>query len=538
MPEKKNNLIRKGMIYKIVRNGVTYLVGEDYFYKTESYYEIVENENSGGIVFPSSMAVLDAYIVPICLQKAKLAGIPVCDYKISSGYISIPSIIYGLNYYANPSNYFIVKENSNVREVVRHISHNGKYPFCYQKIKEPSETVIYPSIFGKTKSLVPELKYIAEKIYKTFKIPLLNILVVNIDGEYRLSSLMSVRYSKIHKSEKEHLKNTILNGDLMNSENGTSHVTNYETLNGPIYSQSKILESIKKDYSSILGIFVDRQEISNSQKLDSLIKFRDAAEEMRHDVYFIFSAEIEKIAKVDALFIRSRTDPMNVSFVASKMAEFYGIPVIDDPYSIQICSDKINMYYHLMNRNVSIPKTIFVKKNDIYKDYVNELFKELGSPIIFKEPSTSFSLRVEKVYNRDEFIKIAKRFIKLSDRIVAQEYIESQFDWRIGVLNGRFLYGCKYIIPSETFKIQATINGHVAYCAVKSAPKEKIPMDVINLAIKAANSIGKGLYGVDIKEANDTTYVIEVNDNPSLESGELDYYPNAYGEIISYLTGR
>jgi len=63
-------------------------------------------------------------------------------------------------------------------------------------------------------------------------------------------------------------------------------------------------------------------------------------------------------------------------------------------------------------------------------------------------------------------------------------------------------------------------------------------MDVINLAIKAANSIGKGLYGVDIKEANDTTYVIEVNDNPSLESGELDYYPNAYGEIISYLTGR
>ncbi|MBU4189421.1 MAG: RimK family alpha-L-glutamate ligase [Candidatus Thermoplasmatota archaeon] len=324
----------------------------------------------------------------------------------------------------------------------------------------------------------------------------------------------------------------------MNSENGTSHVTNDEPLNGPIYNQSKILESIKKDYSSILGIFVDRQEISNSQKLNSLIKFRDVAEEMRHDVYFIFPAEIEKIAKVDALFIRSRTDPMNVSFVASKMAEFYGIPVIDDPYSIQICSDKINMYYHLMNRNVSIPKTIFVKKNDIYKDYVNELFKELGSPLIFKEPSTSFSLRVEKVYNTDEFVKIAKRFIKLSDRIVAQEYIESQFDWRIGVLNGRFLYGCKYIMPSETFKIQATINGHVVYCAVKSAPKEKIPMDVIDLAIKAANSIGKGLYGVDLKEANDTTYVIEVNDNPSLESGELDYYPNVYREIISYLTGR
>jgi len=38
---------------------------------------------------------------------------------------------------------------------------------------------------------------------------------------------------------------------------------------------------------------------------------------------------------------------MNVTYVASRMASFAGIPVIDDPASIQVCSDKVNMYMHL-----------------------------------------------------------------------------------------------------------------------------------------------------------------------------------------------
>ena len=58
--------------------------------------------------------------------------------------------------------------------------------------------------------------------------------------------------------------------------------------------------------------------------------------------------DIKKIPKLDALFIRANTDPMNTTYVAAKMASMYGIPVIDDPASIQICADKINMYMHLM----------------------------------------------------------------------------------------------------------------------------------------------------------------------------------------------
>ena len=154
---------------------------------------------------------------------------------------------------------------------------------------------------------------------------------------------------------------------------------------------------------------------------------------------------------------------------------------------------------------------------------------------MLKEPSTSFSVRVEKVSSVSELLKIARRFFKLSDWIVVQEYIESRFDWRVGVINGQLLYACRYIIPSETFKIQASVNGHIVYCDVESVPADQVPPEVIDLGCEAGNAIGKGMYGVDIKESNGKLYVIEVNDNPSLEGGEDAHYPDMFQKIISYL---
>jgi glutathione synthase/RimK-type ligase-like ATP-grasp enzyme len=217
------------------------------------------------------------------------------------------------------------------------------------------------------------------------------------------------------------------------------------------------------------------------------------------------------------------------------MAQMYGIPVIDDPGSIQICADKINMYMHLMKNSVSMPRTEFLKKKELDEAQASQLFLELGTPLVLKEPSTSFSARVEKVSTVEELLRVARRFFKLSDWIVVQEYIESRFDWRVGVINGQLLYACRYIIPSETFKIQASVNGHIVYCDVESVPADQVPPEVIDLGRRAGNAIGRGMYGVDIKESNGKLYVIEVNDNPSLEGGEDAHYPDMFHKIISYL---
>jgi glutathione synthase/RimK-type ligase-like ATP-grasp enzyme len=286
---------------------------------------------------------------------------------------------------------------------------------------------------------------------------------------------------------------------------------------------------------SRLGIFVDRKTLSSAEQLNALIRCRDVAEELGHSAEFLFPVDIRKIPAMDALFIRARTDPLNVTYVASRMAESYGIPVIDDPSSIQICSDKINMYSHLQKNGVRLPRTLFLSKRDLTPVRVRDIFDEIGSPLILKEPSTSFSLRVEKVADAGEFMQVARRFIRLSDWIVVQQFVESRFDWRVGTLDGELLYVCKYTIPDATFKIQASVNGHVVYCTVESIRENQAPPQVIRMGIEAAKAIGSGLYGVDLKTSNGDCYVIEVNDNPSLEGGEDVCYPDVYEKIITHL---
>jgi hypothetical protein len=58
---------------------------------------------------------------------------------------------------------------------------------------------------------------------------------------------------------------------------------------------------------------------------------------------------------------------------------------------------------------------------------------------------------------------------------------------------------------------------------------------VIDLGIRAGNAMGRGLYGVDIKESDGRLYVIEVNDNPSLEGGEDAHYRDVFRRIVSSL---
>ena len=48
------------------------------------------------------------------------------------------------------------------------------------------------------------------------------------------------------------------------------------------------------------------------------------------------------------------------------------------------------------------------------------------------------------------------------------------------------------------------------------------PEIVVRTAVRAANLIGDGLYGVDLKQDGRQCYVMEVNDNPNLDARNED----------------
>jgi hypothetical protein len=202
MQARKEPALVKDQQFPVEKDGIIHIISESYFYKTEPYYTILRHELDGIPVLPTSSAVLDAYVVPVCLERAGLAGIPVCEWGISQGYAPLPSILYGLNYFANASDYFVVRDTEKEKETVRHITNMGKYPFCYQKVPDNAEIRSCVAIFGRTTSGSELIDTMASQVYNLFAIPLVTMVLVNDGGRFLLSSLTQTRYSQLSADER------------------------------------------------------------------------------------------------------------------------------------------------------------------------------------------------------------------------------------------------------------------------------------------------------------------------------------------------
>ncbi|MEM2933783.1 MAG: RimK family alpha-L-glutamate ligase [Methanocellales archaeon] len=285
-----------------------------------------------------------------------------------------------------------------------------------------------------------------------------------------------------------------------------------------------------------IGCFVESYNFANAGEVTALYKFKEAARNLGYDLKFIRKRDLDRIASYRAVFIRAYTMVGNSAYLAARMAELKGIPVIDDSRSILTCCDKIHQHILFLRNNVAIPRTKLYRVNGCCFKEIEECFSELGKPIVIKAPHSSFSKQVARAYSVEDFLRIVKSYSRYASMVLLQQYIETKFDWRIGVLNGKPIYACKYIFPEGSWKMLSKKYSKQAECTVEGVSVSNVPKKVLKEAIKAARTMGRGLYGVDVKQLNGRVYVIEVNENPTIESGYEDTCnPELYEQIIEYL---
>lgn len=254
---------------------------------------------------------------------------------------------------------------------------------------------------------------------------------------------------------------------------------------------------------------------SNKRALSHFIK---AGAELGMAVELIERGDYGRLAEYDALFIRDTTRIDHYTYRFAKKAESEGMVVMDDPRSILLCANKVYLAELLRANKIPTPKTVIVGKSDL-----NAAEQQLGYPMVLKVPDGSFSLGVFKAENREKMLEVTAELFKQSELILAQEFLYTEFDWRVGILNRQPIYVSQYFMSKKHWQIVkhdgkgGFVEGGFKTMAVKDAPPK-----VVEAALKAANLIGDGLYGVDLKEGRDGIFIIEVNDNPSIESGVED----------------
>ncbi len=281
----------------------------------------------------------------------------------------------------------------------------------------------------------------------------------------------------------------------------------------------------------------EQQPPSNGKALERFVR---VGRQMGVDVALITRADYGRLLEFDALFIRETTALDHHTYRFARKAEAEGMPVIDDPQSILRCTNKIYLAELLQASDVPIPRTLILDKRCL-----GRVERELGFPAVVKIPDGSFSRGVFKVRDAAELKSRAEALFKDTDLIIAQEFMQTAFDWRIGVLDRKPLYACQYFMARNHWQIVKhdsygdPIEGKSRAVAVEAAPPT-----VVAVATQAASLIGRGLYGVDVKETAAGAFVIEVNDNPNIDIGVEDavlkdeLYRAVLGELVRRLEKR
>jgi len=340
---------------------------------------------------------------------------------------------------------------------------------------------------------------IAEKAYQAFPVPLLQLkLLPEAKGVKVLASRVSLKQldQNTHRACMDILANSAKSKWRNKKED--------------------------KQYRWDLAILYDPQEKVPPSNKGALDRFVKAGTKLGIRVHLVQEADLVHINQYDALFIRETTAINHRTYSLAHRAEKKGLVVIDDTNSILRCCNKVYLHDAFNYKKVPSLKTEFI--SDAEEVTLDKVAMEFGFPLVLKMPEGSFSKGVFKVGSRQELKSRLKELLKESALVLAQEYLYTDFDWRIGVLNGRAIYACRYYMARNHWQIYNHGSSRNFSGGFDALPTFEVPRSVLQAAIKAAAVVGNGLYGIDIKEANGNTYVLEVNDNPSIDHNVEDAY--------------
>ena len=361
-----------------------------------------------------------------------------------------------------------------------------------------------------------ELAPMAHAVFERFPCPVLEV-VLSFKKKWQINNIKPVSLTALTTTEEQE-----------------AFATTFERFSSKMWRQPKA----RKTYRYDLAILVDAEEEMPPSDAKALKRFVRAANQLGIAADFIGRKDYLRLPEYDGLFIRETTQVDHHTYRFAKKAEAEDMVVIDDPTSILRCTNKVYLADLLQTHKVPTPRTeIFSSTSE---QTLKRLVDSIGFPMVLKIPDGSFSRGVVKAEDWQQLEKESRELMQKSALLLAQEFMYTGYDWRIGVLNNKPLYACRYYMVAKHWQIYQHGGKAVKGGGFDTLPTFEVPKAVLDVAVKATRLIGDGFYGVDIKQSDDRVVVIEVNDNPSIDAGVEDSYlgDKLYTEIMEEFLRR
>jgi glutathione synthase/RimK-type ligase-like ATP-grasp enzyme len=366
------------------------------------------------------------------------------------------------------------------------------------KTADKDSEITLMSYFGTTPD--PAFQDLARQLFERFSCPILEVTLRWYANRWEIADLKAISHRHLDDAQQ-----TIFADAL-------------DKFSTKVWRKGRARKAARFD----LAILVNPEEELPPSNRGALKKFIKIGRQMGIEIELITQQHFIRLSEFDGLFIRETTNIDHHTYRFAKKAEAEGLVVIDDPTSMLRCTNKVYLADLFRTHKVPTPKTWLLHKGNI--SHLDRVEAEAGFPMVIKIPDGSFSRGIAKVNDRKELeLKVEELFQK-SALLLAQEFLYTDFDWRIGVFNNKALYACRYYMVKNHWQIYRHGSSRIDSGSFATLPTFEVPKAVLDAALKATQPIGNGLYGVDVKEKDGKGYVIEVNDNPNIDSGVEDKY--------------
>jgi glutathione synthase/RimK-type ligase-like ATP-grasp enzyme len=366
------------------------------------------------------------------------------------------------------------------------------------KSADKNSEITLISYFGTTPD--PALQELARLLFERFSCPILEVTLRCYGKRWEIVGLKAISHRHLDDAQQ-----TIFADAL-------------DKFSTKVWRKGRARKAARFD----LAILINPDEQLPPSNRGALKKFIKIGRQLGIEIELITQQHYVRLPEFDGLFIRETTNIDHHTYRFAKKAEAEGLVVIDDPTSMLRCTNKVYLADLFRTHKVPTPKTWLLHKGNAA--HLDRVEAEAGFPVVIKIPDGSFSRGIVKVHDRKELEQKVEELFQKSALLLAQEFLYTDFDWRIGIFNNKALYACRYYMVKNHWQIYRHGSSRIDTGSFATLPTFEVPKAVLDAALKATQPIGNGLYGVDVKEKNGKGYVIEVNDNPNIDSGIEDKY--------------
>ncbi len=175
----------------------------DYTYLTHGYYASLDAEQRGEAVVPTAAECLDAYVVPIALEVARRAGLPVPNAQlVTDRWPAPPLLAYPVNPFSSRGE--LLADAAAIASRRNGLTYTGKYPVLCQTLPDDCRIDVVRIVLGTT--TVAEYASFAAEIWAAFRVPLMKVRVIVSRDAYHFSGIEPLPFKALTADERRVLE--------------------------------------------------------------------------------------------------------------------------------------------------------------------------------------------------------------------------------------------------------------------------------------------------------------------------------------------